>query len=130
MLGVDAVGALTALGLEGFDGVSGLLHRASHKPANRVTLPAHLIHDLGKAGTVLALEHRHDLRHLTALAGTGALLLLGGFLGLGRGLCRGRLLGSLALRGRGLSRRCATFGFLMALWFYGCGSLPQPLDRV
>jgi hypothetical protein len=34
MLGIDAVGALTALGLEGFDGVSGLLHRASHKPAN------------------------------------------------------------------------------------------------
>jgi hypothetical protein len=32
-LRVDAVGALAALGLEGLDRESGLLHRASHEPA-------------------------------------------------------------------------------------------------
>src|ERR1035437_1835872 len=37
----------SALGLEGLDGVSGLFHRAGHKPAHGVLLPAHGLHDLG-----------------------------------------------------------------------------------
>ena len=40
LLGVDTVGALPALGFERFDGVSGLLHRASHKAPDRVFQPA------------------------------------------------------------------------------------------
>src|SRR5882672_12034655 len=39
MLLIDPVGALAFLGFEGLDGVPSLLHRASHKPADRVLLP-------------------------------------------------------------------------------------------
>src|SRR5581483_4633004 len=47
MLRVDPVATLAALGLEGFDGVTGLLHRARHKSANCVLEPTHGRHDLG-----------------------------------------------------------------------------------
>ena len=38
MLLVDPVGALSALGLEGFDGVPGFLHRPRHEAADAVLL--------------------------------------------------------------------------------------------
>jgi DNA modification methylase len=41
LLGIDAVAALPALGLEGFDRVAGLLHRSRREPANSVLEPAH-----------------------------------------------------------------------------------------
>ena len=48
--------AAPPIGFEGFDSVSGLLHRAGHEPANGVLLPAHLVHDLGQRRAVLPLE--------------------------------------------------------------------------
>ena len=46
MLRVDPVGALAAFRLEGLNGVSSLLHRAGHEPADGVLLPAHLFHGI------------------------------------------------------------------------------------
>jgi hypothetical protein len=45
-LGFDAVGSFSALGLEGFDVVPGLLHRAGHEASDRVLLPAHFGHGI------------------------------------------------------------------------------------
>jgi hypothetical protein len=84
MLPVDAVGALAVLGLEGFDGVSGLLHRARHEPANGMLLPSHLGHDLSECGALLALQHRDNLGRLAALARPGASLRRCRCFGLGR----------------------------------------------
>jgi len=80
MLSVDSVGPLAAFGLEGLDGVPGLLHRAGHEPADRVLLPTHFFHDLKKRGAVLAVEHRHHLGGLAALARPSAFLFLAAFL--------------------------------------------------
>src|ERR1022692_1101253 len=51
----QSIAALTPFGLEGLDRETGLLHGAGHKPADRVTLPAHLVHDLGNVGALAAL---------------------------------------------------------------------------
>ena len=59
MLCVDAVGPLTLVGFEGFYGVAGLLHRAGHEAANRVFLPAHLVHDFGQRGVSGAGRRGH-----------------------------------------------------------------------
>jgi hypothetical protein len=48
LLGVDAISPLASLGLEGFDLVAGLLHRAGHKPAHGMALPRHLLHGVDK----------------------------------------------------------------------------------
>jgi hypothetical protein len=55
-------------------------------------LPAHLFHNLGQSGSVLPLEHGHNLGRLATLARRG------GFLRLGTPFALGRVLG-----GRGLS---------------------------
>src|ERR1019366_5429907 len=68
MLLVDSIGSLAALRFEGLDGVSRLLHRAGHEPANCVFLPAHLVHDLSQRGAVLPLEHGDHLGRLAAFA--------------------------------------------------------------
>jgi hypothetical protein len=90
--------ALAALGLEGFDGVSGLLHSARHEAADRVLLPTHRFHDLGERRAILPLKHRDDLRRLAALARTSAFR-LSGLLDFGRILGRGGFLGRLAFAG-------------------------------
>jgi hypothetical protein len=68
MLGVDAVGSVAFVGLEGLDRVSGLLHRARHEPAHGLFLPAHLLHNLCKTRSGLALEHGDHLGRLAAFA--------------------------------------------------------------
>jgi hypothetical protein len=74
MLRVDAIGALATLGLEGLDGVTGLLHRASHEAADRVALPSHLAHDLRQRGPVLPLQHGDHLSRFAALPGADCAL--------------------------------------------------------
>ena len=104
MLLVNPISTLPALGLERLDGVPGLLHRAGHEAANRVLLPAHLFHDLGQGGSVLALEHGNHLSGLAALADGASRL----FLALGHALrAAGAPLGDRAPR---LALRSA-FGF-------------------
>jgi hypothetical protein len=127
MLRVDAVGALAVLGLERFDSVASLLHRSGHKPANRVALPAHFVHDLGKCRAVLPLEHGDDLSRLaTSVYALGLLFGRGRYLGFGRALGRGRLLARLALGGRALGRLGATLSLLVALGFAGASAaLPR-----
>jgi hypothetical protein len=49
----DPVRALALIGFEGLDGVTGLLHRASHKAADGVSLPSHFVHNLGQGGAAL-----------------------------------------------------------------------------
>ena len=73
MLLVDPIGALARVGLEGLYGVPRLLHRTGHEPADRMSLPAHLLHDLRQRGAVLPLEHRDHLASLAALARPGRL---------------------------------------------------------
>ena len=48
LLRKDSVGALAALGLEGFNLVAGIFQRPGHKTANRMRLPAHLLHGVDK----------------------------------------------------------------------------------
>ena len=113
LLRVDPVAALALLGLERLDGIAGFLHRAGHEPADRVFLPAHLVHDLRQRGAVFPLEHRHHTRRLAAFARPGAflrLLRLRSLLGLGRLLRGAGLLGRGGLRGRALWRLCANVG--------------------
>ena len=82
---VDAVGSLSSCGLEGFNGVSGLLHRARHEPADRVALPAHRDHNFGERCARRAPEHGDYLRGLAALARSlRGFLRLSDFRGLGR----------------------------------------------
>ena len=126
MLLGDAVGPFSTLGLEGLDVVPGLLHRAGHEPADGVFLPAHLVHDLGKRGAVLPLEHSHYLRRLTALPRPGGFLRFRGLLALGRFLGGGGLLGRLGLGGRALGGRCATFGLASS---FGLVASPNPCMR-
>ena len=68
LLRIDAIGALASFRLEGLGLVTRPFQRAGHEPANGVGLPFHTFHNLGQRGSVLALEHRHDLGRLTALA--------------------------------------------------------------
>src|SRR5260370_16837094 len=91
MLLVDSVSTLSAVGLEGLDGIPGFLHRAGHESAYGVLLPAHLVHDLRQRGAVLPLEHGHHLRRLAAPARPHAFLAVGGLLGFGRLLSTRRL---------------------------------------
>jgi hypothetical protein len=102
---VDAVGPLATLGLEGFDVVPGLLHRAGHEAAHGMLLPAHLVHDLGKRGAVLPLEHGHYPSGLAALPRLG---------GLRRFLRRGGLLVALAFAGAPLAAGAPPLAFLSA----------------
>ena len=92
MLVVDAVGALAAVRFERLDSISGLLHRAGHKAADGMPLPAHFFHDLGQSGPVLPLEHDHHLGSLATFAWRASFLRLAGPFALGR-----------VLRGDGLS---------------------------
>src|SRR5580704_6817480 len=127
MLLVDAVGPFSTLGLEGLDVESGLLHRAGHEPADGVLLPAHLLHDLGKSGAVLPLEHRYYLGRLAALSRPGGFLRFRGLLALGRFFGSSSLLGRLGFRGRALGGRCATFGLAFLLRLRG---LAESLDAL
>ncbi len=68
MLAVEALGTLPALWLEGFDRVTGLLHRAVHEPADGMFSPTHGLYNLPECGTVLALQHPHHLGRLAAHA--------------------------------------------------------------
>src|SRR5260370_9892692 len=111
MLLVDSVSTLSALGLEGLYGVSRLLHRAGHEPADGVLLPAHLLHDLLQRGAVLALQRGDHLRRFAALTRPGTLLRLGGLLGFWRLLSRRRLPGPSPLSGRTLGLRAANVGY-------------------
>src|ERR1051326_5299872 len=77
MLLIDPVGALAFFGFKGLDGESGLFHRAGHETADRVLLPAHLLHDLLEGGSVLPLEHGHDLSGLAAFTRAAAFLCVG-----------------------------------------------------
>src|SRR5262245_21042504 len=61
MLGVDPVGALSALRFEGLDGVPCLLHSARHEPTDGMLLPAHGAHNLLQRGAILALKHLYNL---------------------------------------------------------------------
>ena len=126
LLGIDAVSALASLGLEGFNLVAGIFQRPGHKAANRMRLPAHLLHDLGQCGTVLPLQHGNDPGLLAVLARRAGFR-LSGFGGLGSRfghfLSRGALL---ALRRRTLGTRGRGFGR-----FYGWNILrvASPLRR-
>jgi hypothetical protein len=120
MLGVEAVGALAALGFERLDGVASLLHRASHEAADCVALPAHFFHNLGERGAVLALQHRHHLGRLGAAAyPLGLLCTRGRCLGFGRFL-RGRgLLLALPLAGAPWAAGAPPLAFLWAFGLEG-----------
>src|ERR1019366_4614123 len=76
----------------------------------RVTLPVHLVHNLGNTGALGPLEHRDHLGCFAAFARPGGFLRLRSFLALGRGLGRGGLLGRLAFHRRALRGLCATGG--------------------
>src|ERR1017187_5777706 len=111
MLRVDPIGSLAALRFEGFDGVSGLLHRAGHEPANGVLLPTHLLHNLRQRGAVLPLEHGDHLGSFAAFARPGDFVGLGRLLGVGRLLRGSGLLGRRGLLRRALWLRCANVGY-------------------
>src|ERR1035437_4465968 len=110
-LPVDPVRALPAFRLEGLDGVTGFLHGAGHEPADSVLLPAHLLHDLDQRRPALALQNRHYLGGLTALARCGRILRFRGLFAWGRVLGRRGLLASLRRRGRTLGAPCPSLGF-------------------
>src|ERR1022692_619832 len=130
MLLADPIGALPFVGFEGLDLAPGLLHRAGHEAANRVLLPAHLLHDLDQGGSVLALEHGNDLSRLAALADGASRL----FLALGHALRAAGLRTRLPFEGAPLGN-CAprlalrsAFGF--SGWFaFGFSGSPKPWMR-
>src|ERR1022692_3520702 len=64
----QSIAALTPFRFEALDGEPGLLHRAGHEPADRVTLPAHLVHDLGNRRALGPLKHRNHLGSLAPFA--------------------------------------------------------------
>ena len=129
MLLADAVGPLAALGLEGLDLVSGLLHRAGHEPADGVPLPPHRVHDLSQCGTLLPLEHGDHLSRFAAFARPGGFLRLGGLFGLGRVLAAVAFLAALPLTGAPLAA-CAPplalrFAFGSGLSAFGFSGSPS-----
>ena len=86
MLGIDAVGPLAAPGLERFDRVPGLFHRAGHEAADGVGLPSHLFHDLGQGPPFFRWSRATTVAVLLPSRGPAvsgvfaAFLLLSGFL--------------------------------------------------
>src|ERR1700690_2242015 len=115
MLLIQAVSAFAALRLERLHLIPGLLHGAGHEPAYGVLLPAHGLHDLGKSGPALALEHRNHLGGFAVFTRRGSFHRLGCFFALGRWLGWAGLLGRLALAECNLGGLCASFGLLGGL---------------
>jgi hypothetical protein len=64
--------------------VSRLFHGPGYEPADGVLLPTHLVHDLGKRRSVLALEHGDHPGRFTTLARPAALLCFGYLFGFRR----------------------------------------------
>jgi len=130
MLCADPVGALAALGLEGFDGIAGLLQRAGHKAPDRVLLPAHLFHNLHQRGTVLALEQGDHLSGFAALRGPALSSFLAAFLALGAALAGMAFLVALPLAGAPLAACAVPLAFSPPFGFAGSGAgsaaLPSP----
>lgn len=123
MLPGKPIAPLTSFRLERLDREPGLLRRAGHKPADRVTLPAHFVHDLADRGALGPLQQRDYLGRLGTLARSGGFHLRC-FLPLERGLGRGGLLSRPPLCRRTLGGPCATGGLLPGPGLRGLGRRP------
>ena len=121
MLLGEPVTALTSFGLEALDSVPRLLHRAGHEPVDRVTLPAHGLHNLRNAGPVLPLEHRDHLSCLAAFA-RPSVRRLRGLLPLGAALAGVAFLVPLPLAGAPFAPCARPLDFLSGFGFAGAAS--------
>ena len=113
MLLIDSVRAVAFVGLEGLDGVPRLFHRAGHEPADRVSLPAHLFHDLLQRGAVLPLEQGDHLGCLLPSRGPASSAFAAA-LALGALLAAVAFFLALPLPGAPLAARAPPFAFLSA----------------